>query len=113
MRIYTDSQYLRLGITVWSPKWKANGWRTYDRKPVKNVDLWRRLDAAAAPHKIDWRWVRGHAGNAGNERADALAASAVPSMPLSEAAGERIDRWLDSRALTRLRERGLLDLLDA
>jgi len=71
--IHTDSQYVKLGITEWIAQWKLRGWKTADRKPVKNVDLWQRLAEVAAPHKIEWRWVRGHAGNAGNERADALA----------------------------------------
>ena len=69
----TDSRYVRDGITQWLPAWKARGWRTADKKPVKNDDLWRRLDAAAAAHKVDWHWVRGHAGHPENERADALA----------------------------------------
>ena len=69
----TDSRYVRDGITQWLPAWKARGWRTADKKPVKNDDLWRRLDTAAAAHKVDWRWVRGHAGHPENERADALA----------------------------------------
>ena len=69
----TDSRYVRDGITQWLPAWKARGWRTADKKPVKNDDLWRRLDAAAAAHKVDWRWVRGHAGHPENERADVLA----------------------------------------
>ena len=71
--LHTDSQYLRGGVTGWMSNWKRNGWRTADKSPVKNEDLWRRLDAAAARHKIDWRWVRGHAGDAMNERADELA----------------------------------------
>ena len=71
--LHTDSQYLRSGITGWLAGWKRNGWRTIDRKPVKNEDLWRRLDAAAAQHAIEWRWVRGHAGHELNERADRLA----------------------------------------
>jgi ribonuclease HI len=71
--IHTDSQYVKLGITEWMAQWKQRGWKTADRKPVKNVDLWQRLAELAAPHQIEWRWVRGHAGNAGNERADALA----------------------------------------
>ena len=68
-----DSQYLRQGITQWLQGWKRNGWRTADKKPVKNDDLWRRLDDAVAQHRIDWRWVRGHAGHELNERADCLA----------------------------------------
>jgi ribonuclease HI len=71
--LHTDSQYLRGGITGWLNGWKRNGWRTSDKKPVKNEDLWRRLDAAAARHDIDWLWIRGHAGDAFNERADKLA----------------------------------------
>ncbi len=71
--LHTDSTYLRQGITAWLPRWQANGWRTSARAPVKNADLWRRLAEAAAPHRIDWRWVKGHSGDPGNERADALA----------------------------------------
>lgn len=71
--LYTDSEYLRKGITEWLFEWKQRGWRTASRKPVKNEDLWRRLDVLAASHDIDWRWVRGHAGIEGNERADRLA----------------------------------------
>jgi len=73
VRLHTDSTYLRNGVTSWLPKWKRNGWRTADKRPVKNADLWQRLDAAVLQHDVDWRWVRGHAGNAGNEHADALA----------------------------------------
>lgn len=71
--VVTDSAYVKGGITAWMHGWKRNGWRTADRKPVKNVDLWQRLDAAAARHRVRWKWVRGHAGHPGNERADALA----------------------------------------
>ena len=71
--IYTDSQYLRNGITQWIHAWKARGWQTADRKPVKNIDLWQRLDALVQQHDVEWRWVRGHTGDEGNERADALA----------------------------------------
>ena len=73
VELHTDSQYLRDGITSWINRWKQNGWRTADRKAVKNVELWQRLDAATQRHKIDWRWVRGHAGDSMNERADELA----------------------------------------
>jgi ribonuclease HI len=73
VEMHTDSQYLRGGVTGWIDKWKRNGWRTADKKPVKNEDLWRRLDAAAERHEIAWRWVKGHAGNVMNERADELA----------------------------------------
>ena len=72
-RIYTDSVYLRDGITKWIHAWKAKGWRTADRKPVKNIDLWQRLDAAIIGHDVEWHWVKGHAGHPDNERADALA----------------------------------------
>ena len=75
--LWTDSTYVRDGITRWIRGWKANGWRTADRKPVKNVDLWQRLEAAAAPHTIDWRWVRGHDGHPENERVDQLASAAA------------------------------------
>jgi ribonuclease HI len=71
--LHTDSQYLRGGISGWIKGWKRNGWRTADRKPVKNVDLWERLDALAGLHEIHWHWVRGHAGTEANERADRLA----------------------------------------
>lgn len=71
--LYTDSEYLRKGITEWMVEWKRRGWRTASRKPVKNEDLWRRLDELAGGHEIHWRWVRGHTGNEGNERADQLA----------------------------------------
>ena len=73
VRLHTDSQYLRGGVTGWLDSWKRNGWRTSDRKPVKNEDLWRRLDAAAGRHDVEWFWVRGHAGDERNERADRLA----------------------------------------
>jgi ribonuclease HI len=71
--LHTDSQYLRDGITQWLQNWKKNGWRTSDKKPVKNVDLWKRLEAAAERHQVAWHWVRGHVGHDENERADELA----------------------------------------
>ncbi|MEJ1157776.1 ribonuclease HI [Prosthecomicrobium sp. N25] len=71
--VYTDSAYLRGGITGWIHGWKRNGWRTADKKPVKNADLWQRLDLALKPHDIVWHWVKGHAGHPENERADELA----------------------------------------
>jgi ribonuclease HI len=73
IRLHTDSVYVRNGITSWLPNWKRNGWRTASKQPVKNDDLWRRLDEAAARHDVEWLWVKGHAGDPGNERADALA----------------------------------------
>jgi len=73
VRLHTDSAYLRNGIMSWLPTWKRNNWRTASKQPVKNEELWRRLDAAAARHEVEWLWVKGHAGNPGNERADALA----------------------------------------
>jgi ribonuclease HI len=77
--IYTDSQYLRNGISTWIHNWKARGWKTADHKPVKNVDLWQRLDALVQQHKVQWRWIKAHAGDPGNERADALANRGVPA----------------------------------
>jgi ribonuclease HI len=71
--LYTDSQYLRNGVTSWLANWKKRGWKTADKKPVKNEDLWRELDALCQIHDIDWHWVKGHAGHPENERADALA----------------------------------------
>jgi ribonuclease HI len=85
--LHTDSRYLRGGVTGWINNWKRNGWRTADKKPVKNDDLWRRLDAAVERHDIDWRWVKGHAGNVMNERADALARQGMkPFLPASRVA---------------------------
>ena len=78
--LYTDSQYLRRGILEWLPQWKARGWRTAAKKPVKNEDLWRELDEAVQRHEIDWHWVKGHAGDPGNERADALANRGIEEM---------------------------------
>jgi len=77
--LHTDSQYLRGGVNGWLAGWKRNGWRTIDRKPVKNEDLWRRLDVAAARHDVQWLWVRGHAGHELNERADQLARQGMAS----------------------------------
>ena len=75
--LHTDSQYLRGGITQWIDGWKRKGWRTASGSAVKNIDLWQRLDAARAPHKVRWHWLRGHSGHAENERADALARAAL------------------------------------
>jgi ribonuclease HI len=81
--LYTDSQYVREGITTWLADWKRRDWRTADRKPVKNQDLWQRLDALAAAHDVEWHWVRGHAGHPENERADALANRGIDEMAKS------------------------------
>jgi ribonuclease HI len=78
--VYTDSEYVRRGIRDWLPDWKARGWRTADRKPLKNLDLWQRLDELAAGHKIEWHWVPGHAGVPGNERVDRLANAAIDAL---------------------------------
>lgn len=77
MRIVTDSQYVLKGMTEWVRGWQARGWKTAEKKPVKNVDLWKELIAAAAPHSIEWKWVKGHSGDANNERVDALAVAAI------------------------------------
>jgi ribonuclease HI len=77
VRLHTDSKYLRDGITAWIKRWKANGWKTADKKPVKNQDLWLRLDEALARHTVEWHWLRGHSGHPENERADALARAAI------------------------------------
>ncbi len=80
LSITTDSKYVMSGVTEWMPKWKRNGWRTSDKKPVKNIDLWRRLDELAAPHEIDWKWVKGHSGHPENERADRLANQGIDEL---------------------------------
>jgi ribonuclease HI len=77
VRLYTDSQYVQKGISSWIHDWKRRAWRTADKKPVKNVDLWQRLDALAQQHDVEWHWVKGHAGHPENERADALANRAI------------------------------------
>ncbi len=77
VKVYTDSVYVQKGMTEWIVAWKKRGWRTADKKPVKNDDLWQELDAIAQQHKVEWLWVKGHAGDAGNERADALANQGV------------------------------------
>ena len=82
--LHTDSSYLRNGILSWLPNWKRNGWRTADKKPVKNADLWQRLEAAIHQHEVQWLWVKGHAGDPGNERADQLA-----NLGVREAMGAR------------------------
>ena len=78
--VYTDSEYVKNGITTWIHGWKKRGWTTADKKPVKNVELWQRLDELNAAHHVEWRWVKGHAGDPGNERADALANRGVDSV---------------------------------
>lgn len=80
VRFFTDSRYVIRGITEWIAGWKQRGWKNAARQPVKNVDLWQALEAAAAPHEIEWRWVKGHTGDVDNERADALANRGVPSI---------------------------------
>ena len=78
--LHTDSQYVRNGISSWINNWKKNGWKTADKKPVKNVDLWQKLDAALKEHKVRWHWVKGHAGHPMNERADQLARDAIDEL---------------------------------
>ena len=85
--LHTDSQYLRNGIMTWIKGWKRNGWKTADRKPVKNVDLWQRLDAALANHTVRWHWVRGHSGHDLNERADELAREAIAEVRAAQRHG--------------------------
>jgi ribonuclease HI len=85
VHLFTDSTYVRDGVLKWMPRWKKNGWRTSTRQPVKNADLWRALDAATERHDIEWHWVKGHAGDPGNERADRLA---VRGMQEAVARGE-------------------------
>jgi ribonuclease HI len=82
-RVYTDSEYVRRGITEWIAAWKARGWRTADKKPVKNQDLWQRLEEVSAQHRIEWHWVPGHAGVPGNERVDRLANEAIDTLQRS------------------------------
>jgi ribonuclease HI len=83
VKLYTDSQYVKKGISEWVHDWKRRGWRTADKKPVKNIDLWQELDALAALHEIEWHWVKGHAGHPENERADALANKGIPETGIS------------------------------
>lgn len=81
VQLYTDSNYVRQGITDWLPRWQKNGWRTAGRKPVKNADLWQQLDALNQTHEVAWHWVKGHAGDPGNEAADALANRGIDELP--------------------------------
>jgi ribonuclease HI len=90
VRLTTDSEYLRKGITEWLPNWKRRQWRTVNRTPVKNADLWRRLDEATQGHDIEWIWVKGHSGHPGNERADALACAARDSQKARRSPTRRI-----------------------
>lgn len=76
--VHTDSRYVMDGATTWLKRWKTNGWKTSDKKPVRNDDLWRELEDASSRHEVDWRWIRGHADHVENERADALARAAIP-----------------------------------
>jgi ribonuclease HI len=78
IEVTTDSQYVKRGVTEWMSRWKRNGWLTAERKPVKNRDLWERLDGALAPHRVTWQWVKGHSGHPDNERADRLANRGIP-----------------------------------
>jgi ribonuclease HI len=80
VKLYTDSEYVRRGITEWLKSWKARAWKTADKKPVKNQDLWERLDVVAAQHQIEWHWVKGHSGVPGNERVDRLANAAIDAL---------------------------------
>ncbi len=81
--VHTDSQYVQKGMSEWLANWKRRGWRTADKKPVRNADLWQELDALVTLHEVQWRWVRGHAGDPGNERADALANQGIHKIPKS------------------------------
>ncbi len=83
-RLHTDSQYVQKGISQWIHNWKRNGWRTADKKPVKNADLWQQLDKLVAQHRIEWVWVKGHAGHPGNERADQLANRGIDDLLSSQ-----------------------------
>jgi ribonuclease HI len=89
--IHTDSQYLRNGVLTWMAQWKRNGWRTAEKKPVKNIDLWQRLDALSQRHRVRWHWLRGHAGHALNERADALAREAIAAVRAGAAGALRAE----------------------
>jgi ribonuclease HI len=92
VRLYTDSQYVQKGISEWVRGWKRKGWITADKKPVKNVDLWKQLDELNAQHEVEWNWVRGHAGHPENERADALANKGIPADDKTSGAGYGDDR---------------------
>lgn len=87
----TDSQYVRKGITEWLPMWHKRGWKTASKKPVKNADLWQRLEAAAREHRVSWHWIKGHSGHAENERADRLAVAAIQSLRAGDYGADRSD----------------------
>jgi ribonuclease HI len=93
VEVFTDSQYLREGITRWISGWKARGWRTLAKQPVKNEDLWRALDTVAAIHRVQWRWLKGHAGHSGNERSDVLAGNEIARIK-REFTGEQLREML-------------------
>lgn len=86
--LFTDSEYLRKGITLWIHGWRRNGWRTQERKPVKNADLWKDLDAAASQHRVKWEWLKGHAGHADNERCDVLANQQIKALKKTHSEAE-------------------------
>lgn len=90
--LFTDSQYLRGGVTGWISAWKARGWRTADKKPVKNIDLWQRLETAEERHSVQWHWVKGHAGHELNERADLLARRAITALRLATEGGSQTEQ---------------------
>ena len=90
--LHTDSKYVLQGLTEWLPGWKKRGWKTADKKPVKNQDLWERLDAAAARHQVDWKWVKGHSGDPGNENADRLANKGLETAQMSDVGVSGADR---------------------
>jgi ribonuclease HI len=88
VEFYTDSEYVKNGVSGWLPNWKRNGWRTKSKQPVKNEDLWRALDAQAARHRVKWHWLKGHAGHAGNERCDQLANAEIAKIKKAFAPGQ-------------------------
>ncbi len=88
MEFFTDSEYVKNGVTKWVKGWKKNGWRTKEKKAVKNADLWRALDAAATQHVVHWKWLKGHAGHVGNERCDRLANEAIEKIKKTHSAEE-------------------------
>ena len=101
VNLFTDSEYVRNGITKWITSWKARGWRTIDRKPVRNADLWRQLDALSAKHRVRWHWVKGHAGHAENERCDQLARAEISKLRKQHTAGqlkEFLEEFVEGRA---------------